>query len=1136
MFNIKNKRQEEEKFYRLFVDSPVGISLTQLNGKLKVNQAFYNLLGYQVPELSNMHWKSITHKDDIAKSEEVIKQLLNSEKEIVVFHKRYIHKNGEPVWVEMTSTLQRDNKGKPISFINFVRDIEENKTSNLKQSSADDTYKLVFENATDALLLINQKTSKILDANESAFKLYGYAKNELLKMPMINLSAEPDQSLTDLKNFVKWVPERIHIKKDGSNIPVNLSVSYFKLKGIDCALISVRDITKQKEIETRMKNSEIRYRELFENNPQPMWFYDVESLKFLMVNNATIAKYGYSREEFMNMTIKDIRPAEDIPLLELKLKNNRSISQGDSVWRHKTKNGQIIFVEINSQYIQFNGWKARVVMATDVTEKKIAESKLINEYAKLNSIIESTSDIIFAVDRNYCYTCFNTNHAKVMKTLYGADIQIGKCLLDYQTEEDRVKAKANLDKALNGEIVHEISISGNKDYEQLYFEITHHPIKNDSGDIVGVSIYVKNVTELLMLLETVKRRESEYRELFANDLTGDFLSTIDGKILLCNKKFAEIYGFENEDEVYQVSSFDLYMNVADRAELISEIKLNGKVDNKEIRMKKKDGTEIIVIENVIGRFDENGQLQTLMGYVLDITQQTIAFQKVKQLSQAIEQSPTSIMITNKDAIIEYVNDKYTEVTGYSKEELLGKNPRILSSGKGSKEFYADLWNTITSGNTWRGEFHNRKKNGELYWESASISPIKNSKGEIINYIGVKEDITIKKQAERELIAAKEKAEELNRIKSNFFSNMSHELRTPLSGILGFSEILLEELQDVEHKRMINAITINGQRLLETLNKILQISKLESEKPVINIQQLNICEQLKDIVKDFESNLITKGIYLKLNCSRDLLIANLDADLFRTAISNVISNAIKFTSKGGVTISCSSHKINDQDLAIIEVADTGIGISEKDIDIIFSEFRQASEGLSRHFEGTGLGLTIAKKYTAILGGRISVESKLGLGSTFTIQFPRLLTSFDNDNTLIEPEIKESETIITPQNKPKVLLVEDDFMNTHIIKKFLVDLCEMDTIQSGEEAVELVKVKKYEAILMDIGLGEGMNGVETTQVIRKIDGYANIPIIAVTAYAMNGDKERFLASGFTGYISKPFKMGELVNVLGKALKLL
>lgn len=1136
MFSIKNRKQEEEKFYQLFINSPIGISLTQLNGKLKVNNAFYNILGYEVPELSNMHWKSITHKDDAAKSDETIRQLLNAEKEIVTFNKRYIHKNGEPVWVELTSTLQKDNRGKPIHFVNFVRPLKQELSSKTDKPGDPEFFKLIFEKSSDAIVIIDRNTAKIIDVNEAALSLYGYTRDELLKMSAINLSGEPEKSVLAIENFTERVGRRIHKKKDGTEFPANISISYFNQNGKDLALISVRDISEHLEFEKRIKNNEIRYRELFENNPQPMWFYDNKSLKFLMVNNAAIEKYGYTKEEFLNMTIKEIIPEEDIPEYLKIIENYENYKSTNNYCRHKTKDGKIIFVEINSQFIKFNGWTARVVMSTDVTDKIKAENNLFNEYAKLNSIIESTSDIIFAVDKNYCYTCFNSNHVKAMKTIYGVDIKLGECLLDYQTEEDREKAKISLDKALNGEVIREVTITGSKEHEQLYFEVTHHPIKNDTGEIIGVSVYVKNVTELLMLLDVVKRREKEYREIFNNDLTGDFLSTIDGKVLLCNKKFAAIFGFENEKEVYQTSSFDLYANPADRAELISELFEKSKIENKEIRMKRKDGTEIIILENVIGQFDENGKLEKLMGYVLDITEQTKAFEKISQLSKAIEQSSTSVMIANKDAIIEYVNEKYTEVTGYAKEELLGQNPRVLSSGEHTKEFYKQLWGTITSGETWRGEFHNRKKSGELYWESASISPIKNSKGEIISFIAVKEDITIKKEAEQELIAAKEKAEELNRIKSNFFSNMSHELRTPLSGILGFSEILLEELTDVEHKRMINAIAINGQRLLETLNKILQISKLESEKPAINIQQLNICDLIKEITLDFEPTLITKGIYLRLNCKNDFLIANLDKDLFRTAVSNVVSNAIKFTSKGGVTITCSGKKMDNKDYAVIEIADTGIGISEKDINIIFDEFRQASEGLSRHYEGTGLGLTVAKKYTEILGGTISVESELGLGSTFTIQFPRVITSFDDKNEEVITETKEEKQFVNPQNKPKVLLVEDDFMNTHIIKKFLVDLCEMDTIQSGEEAVELVKVKKYEAILMDIGLGEGMNGVETTQVIRKIDGYENIPIIAVTAYAMNGDKERFLASGFTGYISKPFKMGELVEVLGRALNLL
>ncbi|MDP2362851.1 MAG: PAS domain S-box protein, partial [Ignavibacteria bacterium] len=511
---------------------------------------------------------------------------------------------------------------------------------------------------------------------------------------------------------------------------------------------------------------------------------------FLIVNNAAVALYGYSRDEFLNLTIKDIRPSEEVPKLLKHLSPIDSAVKDSDTWKHRKKDGTVILVKISSHSISLNGYTGRVIMAIDVTEKVASKQNLVTEVAKLKSIIESTSDVIFSLDRNYCYTSFNTTHAQVMKNLYNSDIEIGKSILDYQTvDEDKEKAKTNIDKALNGERVMEISISGEESLTQRYFEVLHNPIKNESGEIIGVSVFAKDITETKRALEQLEQREKEFHSLFTEDLTGDFISTPEGKIILCNPKFLKIFGFKSEDEAYNTPVELLYKNRLDRSDLLERVKKERKIENLELEMVRRDGKIIYVLENIVGQYDSEEKLEKIIGYLIDITEQKSAFDKVKQLSKAVEQSPVTIMITDTEGNIQHVNQKGLQLTGYTLEELLNNNPRILSSGERTNLEYRVLWNTIKAGEEWRGEFHNKKKNGDLYWELASISPIKNENGEIINFLAVKEDITERKKNEQELIAAKEKAEEINRIKSVFFSNMSHELRTPLVAILGFADIL-----------------------------------------------------------------------------------------------------------------------------------------------------------------------------------------------------------------------------------------------------------------------------------------------------------------------------------------------------------
>ncbi|RPI60652.1 MAG: PAS domain S-box protein, partial [Ignavibacteriales bacterium] len=290
-----------------------------------------------------------------------------------------------------------------------------------------------------------------------------------------------------------------------------------------------------------------------------------------------------------------------------------------------------------------------------------------------------------------------------------------------------------------------------------------------------------------------------------------------------------------------------------------------------------------------------------------------------KLSAAIVQSPTIVVITDPSGNIEYANPKFSEITGYSLEEAKGNNPKILKSGKHKNEFYTGLWKTILSGKTWHGEFQNKKKNGELYWENALIAPLIDSDGNITNFVAVKEDITEKKKMIEELIIAKEKAEEMNRIKSSFFANMSHELRTPMVGILGFSEVLMSELKDnPDYLHMISSINTSGQRLLETLNLILNLSKLEASKVVANLKTQDIIPILKESFGFFKSAADKKGLNYSFIAESTEIFCDVDHLLFTSIFNNLINNAIKFTDDGSVTLKVASNNKN----VVISVIDTG----------------------------------------------------------------------------------------------------------------------------------------------------------------------------------------------------------------------
>ncbi|MBA4251970.1 MAG: hypothetical protein C0442_09655 [Chlorobiaceae bacterium] len=360
--------------------------------------------------------------------------------------------------------------------------------------------------------------------------------------------------------------------------------------------------------------------------------------------------------------------------------------------------------------------------------------------------------------------------------------------------------------------------------------------------------------------------------------------------------------------------------------------------------------------------------------------------KIAQLSQAVEESPVSVVITDPNGFIEYVNLTFTEVTGYSLDEVIGRKPSILKSEFQNDQVYKELWETITAGGNWSGELLNKKKNGELFWELVSISSIKNLRGEITHYVGVKDDITKAKKYEEELLIAKEKAEEMNRLKSNFLSNMSHELRTPLIGILGYAEILSEEVIHDSQKNMILRILDGGKRLSTTLNMILDLARVESNKMEIMINDFHVNDILKTEVYLFYAPAKLKNLKLDLVISNNDCYIAVDEKIFSSIISNLINNAIKYTHEGGITVQVDKIIYESKKYCEIKIIDTGIGIPQDSLSVIFDEFRQVSEGYSRHFEGTGLGLTITKRFVELLNGKIFVESEVGKGTTMSVIFP------------------------------------------------------------------------------------------------------------------------------------------------------
>lgn len=628
--------------------------------------------------------------------------------------------------------------------------------------------------------------------------------------------------------------------------------------------------------------------------------------------------------------------------------------------------------------------------------------------------------------------------------------------------------------------------------------------------------------------------EEKFRHIFENHSAVKLIiDPEDGKIYDANLAAASFYGWS----IDELKSMNInQINILPSDEIKKEMDRVKKTKKIHFEFKHRKADGCIVDVEVFSSCVNIGGKEYLHSIIHNITEKKKAEEQIKLLNKAVEQSSVSVMITDSEGHLLYVNPFFTKLTGYNRDEVMGLNPRFLKSGHQPLEFYKNLWDTILSGKIWNGELRNKKKNGELYWEKATISPILNEKGVITHFVAIKEDITERKQMLEDLIIAKEKAEEMNRVKSNFFASMSHELRTPFIGIMGYAELLLDSLTDEDSKEMARGILDASNRMKETLTQILNLSKYEAENLEVNKSWFDVNEITKYIFKTYEGACIKKNITLRTDVNvKDKFIFS-DKELLLEIINNLVSNAVSYTNKGGVEIKIEKLEKNNSDFLVIKVSDTGIGIPENKREIVWEPFRQVSEGHAREYQGTGLGLSIVSKCVELLGGTRHLESEVGKGSIFTIEIPigkeTHSTDVDDSNqsNLIDNDIyqKEKKWILK-----KLLYVEDDKMALDIVKRMLSDFYKVDLASNSKQALHLLNKIQYDAVLVDINLGDSINGIELTKEIRKLPAYKNVPLIAVTAYASENDKEDFLAKGMDYYIAKPFGKNELINLLRTAL---
>lgn len=529
-----------------------------------------------------------------------------------------------------------------------------------------------------------------------------------------------------------------------------------------------------------------------------------------------------------------------------------------------------------------------------------------------------------------------------------------------------------------------------------------------------------------------------------------------------------------------------------------------------------------------------------------------------------------VVLSAKDAIIlteatdltdgpyiMYVNDAFTEITGYSKEEVIGKSPRMLQGDLTSRKTLDDIRKALESGRAFRGELINYNKSGEAYWLDITIVPLKDASGKITHYAAIERDISDRKETDRslkdtlvqlkranlkaeaitkELEESLKVAELANQAKTEFLANMSHELRTPMNGILGLCEMILNSRLDEEQRENAEIIYKSGQNLLSILNDILDISKIEAGEYDIEQVPFDVHMAMKELTQLFLARAEQHGIDLIEESTNvpDVVIGDLGK--IQQILRNLVNNALKFTDNGRISLVNKIIGKNGNNYLYFAVKDTGIGIAQDKLEQIFEKFSQADSSVTRKFGGTGLGLAICQKLTFLMGGDIGVESVEGEGSTFWFTVPLQIASEGTKAVNLYDEHAGQQEVVLPK-EAKILVVDDHPINRVFASKILTKLgIENITLaKDGKEALEFIEQEDFDLVLMDCQMPE-IDGYEATKWVRIMEDQEerkHLPIIAMTANAMVGDRKKCLDAGMDDYLSKPIKADKLTKMLHKWL---
>ena len=971
----------------LFEQNLAGVYRSNFEGKiLDCNDAFIKMYGYSTKdEVLKISAKELYLNK---KERKYFLEILKEKGPLLNYESMGKKKDGSIIWMAENVQLIGGS-----IFQGTIIDITEKKESDKKilqlSRGLEQSPAMVTITDTDGIITyINPKVTEIT----------GYTAEELLGKNVNILqsgqtSKETYEELWDtiLQGKV-WKGELLNKKKNGELYWDSETIApIIDKEGNIINFIAIReDITERKQTEEKLQKAHKKLKSSIDNMPNAYILCDTETL-VLEWNRAAEKIFGYSKEEMLGKDLIEFIVPEKVRHLvrkainKIKVGNVADYSEKDNNIR---KDGNLIscqwfntpLIDENSKVFGF------LFMAQDVTKQLHTENMIRESEQRLSSHLKNTPLAAIFWDVDFKVTDWNKSAEKMFG--YSKKEALGKYAnqlivpMDIQGKIDDVfnnlLAQTGGEKSTNENIT--------KEGKSIICDWYNIATTDINGEVTGVASLIDNITIRKRNLDELKKTEIKFKLLLENLPSAVLLTKLGGvnagEIIYANPAAAKQTGYKKSELIGMNIIYDF--SVEQISKLLKGKREDNLINDKILsfteKKKRADGS-VYITQVMIAPIEYENEKVTL-SVNTDITEQVEAQEKIEtsesKYRTLFEYNLAGVYVSTISGKILDCNEAFASIMGYSsKEEVLKTDAANFHENKKEREFF--IQNLRAKKELLNFESKPKKKDGSFINVIENVQLIEENilQGTIV-------EITQLKRTEEELIKAKEKAEESSRIKSIFLANMSHELRTPMIGIIGFTEILKEEIEKPELKEYASFIHEAGNRLMETLNLILTLTKIEAEKVKIELSKIDIIKNIKNTMLTFDKMAANKSIYLKFKSPIEQLETETDERMFDQIISNLVNNAVKFTEKGEVTVSV--NKVKNDSYLEIKVKDTGIGIPKDKQEVIWEEFRQACEGETRTFEGTGLGLTITNYFVCQLGGEIKLESELGKGATFNVLLP------------------------------------------------------------------------------------------------------------------------------------------------------